>query len=216
VIGVGLFHLLWVYAVALLGVAPAHIFNYTAPAFVIVFSWLLWREPITWRKMTALVLTFAGCVLVARVHDLSQLRLNWIGVLVGLGTGITWAIYAILGKVSLHRYSSWTVVTYAFGLSSLTLLLPRPLCTLTFPLSQPWHLWLWLWLLALLPTVAGFSFYTWGLRYLSASAAAITATVETVLAAILAALVLGDVLAPLQILGGALIIVGVVILSTRK
>jgi DME family drug/metabolite transporter len=215
VIGVGLFHLLWVYAVALLGVAPAHIFNYTAPAFVVIFSWLLWRESITWRKAAAVVLTFAGCVLVARAYDLSLVRLNWVGVLVGLGTGITWAIYAILGKVSLDRYSSWTVVTYAFGLSSLTLLMPYPLRTLTFPLSRPWHLWPWLWLLALLPTVAGFSLYTWGLMYLSASAAAITATVETLLAAILAWLLFGDVLSFLQILGGVLIIIGVVILSKR-
>jgi drug/metabolite transporter (DMT)-like permease len=90
------------------------------------------------------------------------------------------------------------------------------LSALSFPWSRPGHVWFWLWLLALVPTVVGFSLYTWGLRYLSASAAIITATVEPFLAAILAFLVFGDLLSPLQIVGGALIVLGVVLLSTRE
>ena len=216
VVSVGLLHFLWVYAVDLIGVAPAHVLNYTAPAFVVLLSWLLWREPLTRRKLGALLLTFVGCVLVARVYDLSQVRLNWVGILAGLGTGITWATYAIFSKIFLHRHSSWTLVTYAFGLSALTLLLPQPLRALSFPWSRPGHVWFWLWLLALVPTVVGFSLYTWGLGYLSASAAIITATVEPFVAAILAFLVFGDLLSPLQMFGGVLIIMGVVVLSTRE
>ncbi|MCP4516547.1 MAG: EamA family transporter, partial [Delftia sp.] len=167
-----------VHAVDLIGVAPAHVLNYTAPAFVILFSWLLWREPLTRRKLAALLLTFAGCALVAEVYDLSRFRLNWVGILVGLGTGVTWAAYSIFGKLSLDRYSAWTLVTYAFGLSALTILLPQPARTFSFPWSQPMHVWFWLWLLALVPSVVGFCLYTLGLRYLSASAAIITASFE--------------------------------------
>ncbi|RLC90717.1 MAG: hypothetical protein DRI79_04540 [Chloroflexi bacterium] len=216
VISVGLFHILWVYAVALVGVAPAHVFNYTAPAFAVVLSWLLWREPITWRKMTSVILTSVGCVLVARAYDLTQIRLNWVGILAGLGTGITWATYGIFGKISLHRYTPWTLVTYAFGFAALTILLPQPLRALSFPWSQPWHIWFWLWLLALVPTVGGFCLYTWGLRYLSASTAVITVSVETFLAAVLAFLIFGDVLSLLQILGGVMIVISVAVLSTEK
>jgi drug/metabolite transporter (DMT)-like permease len=46
-ISVGAFHVLWVYAVSWIGVAPAHVLNYTAPAFTVLFAWLLWHEPIT-------------------------------------------------------------------------------------------------------------------------------------------------------------------------
>jgi len=216
VVSVGIFHVLWVYAVDLIGVAPAHVFNYTAPAFVVLFSWLLWREPITRRRLGALLLTFVGAVLIAEAYDLSLFRLNWVGVMVGLGTGITWATYSIFGKLSLHRYSSWTLVTYAFGLSAATILLPQPLRSLSFPWSQPAHVWFWLWLLALVPTVVGFSLYTWALNHLSASAAIITATVETAVAAVLAYLVFGDVLSPLQTLGGIAVIVGVILLSRKE
>ncbi len=78
------------------------------------------------------------------------------------------------------------------------------------------HIWFWLWLLALLPTVMGFSLYTWGLGYLSVSAANITVTIEVLLAAVLAFLAFGKVLGPLQILGGALIITGVVIHTHKQ
>ena len=215
VISVGLLHILWVYAIDLIGVAPAHVFNYTAPSFVVLFSWLVWREPITHRNLSALLLTFVGCALLAKIYDFSQFRLNWVGILVGLGTGITWATYSIISKISLQRYSPWTVVTYAFGLSALTILLPQPIRSLSFPWSQPAHIWFWFWLLALVSTVMGFSLYTWALNHLSASAASITATTETIAATILAFFIFGDVLAPLQALGGVLIVVGVVILSTR-
>jgi drug/metabolite transporter (DMT)-like permease len=216
VLGVALLQWLWVYAVELIGVAPAHILNYTAPAFVVLFSWLLWREPITWRKSVALALTFGGCLPVTRANDLSQARLNLIGVLAGVGTGVSWGLYAIFGKVLLRRHHSWTLITYTFGIGALALLLPSPVRALTFPLSRPWHLWIWLSLLALVPGVAGYGLYTWGLGSLSASAAAITATTETFFAAVLAALLLGDVLTPWQVLGGVLIVSGVVIISAKK
>lgn len=213
VISVGTFHILWVYAVALLGVAPAVVFNYTAPVFVVLLSWLVWREPITRSKLGAVVLAFAGCILMARAYDLSQFRLNWVGFLVGLGTGITWATYPIFSKAALKRYGVWTVVTYAFGLSAFTLLLPQPVQSFSFPWSQPVQVWFWLGLLALVPTVAGFCLYNWGLKYLSASAAVITATVEIMMASILAFLVFGDTLNWAQILGGVMIVMAIVVLA---
>ena len=215
VISVGIFHVLWVYAVSLIGVAPAVVLNYTAPAFAVLFAWLLWREPITLPKIGAVFLTFAGCVLVAQIYDLSRFRLNWVGFLVGLGTGVTWATYPIFSKMVLKRYSSWTVVTYAFGLSALTILLPQPVQTLSYPWSQPAEMWFWLLLLALVPTVAGFWLYSVGLRYLTVGAAMITATVETVAAALLAFLIFGDILGVVQILGGALIVTGIVLLARK-
>jgi len=213
VISVGIFHVLWVYAVALIGAALATVLNYTAPIFTVLLSWLVWREPVTRSKVGAVSLTVAGCLLLAQVYDPSKLQLNWVGLLAGLGTGITWATYPIFSKIALKRYTPWTVVTYAFGLSALTLLLPQPVASFSFPWSQPPSIWLWLWLLALVPTVAGFCLYSWGLKYLTASAAVVTATIEIVVASVLAHLFFGETLAGLQMLGGALILMAIVVLA---
>jgi DME family drug/metabolite transporter len=163
--------------------------------------------------MVATLLTFVGWLLLAQVYDCSKFRLSWDGFLVGLGTGVTWATYPIMGKVALKRYSSWTVVTWAFGLSALTMLAPQPWQTFSFTWSQPADIWLWLWLLALVPTVVGFCLYSWGLRYLTVSVAIITATIEIVVAATLAFLIFGETLNGVQILGGAMIVMGIVLLA---
>jgi drug/metabolite transporter (DMT)-like permease len=207
---------MWVYAVALIGVAPATVSNYTAPAFTVLLSWLVWREPITWRKLGAVALAFVGCVLAVRAYHLSQFRLNWVGLLVGLGTGVTWATFPIFSKMLLTRYSSLTVLTYAFGLSALTLWLPQPGPTWAFPWAQPVQVWVWLGLLALVPTVGGFCLYSWALNYLTASAAILTAALEIVLAACLAFAVFGDTLEWGQILGGGLILAAIVILARQR
>jgi drug/metabolite transporter (DMT)-like permease len=132
---------------------------------------------------------------------------------VGLGTGITWATYPIFVKMALKYCNSWTIITYAFGLSALTILLPQAGQTLAFPWTQSAHIWLWLGLLALVPTVGGFCFYSWALNYLAVSNAVITAMTEIVVATIFAFLIFGDALQGMQILGGVLIVAGIYLLA---
>ena len=59
----------------------------------------------------ALVLAFAGCVLVSGI---SGGGLTPIGLLVGLGSGLGYGLYSILGTIALRRYSPYTVTTYTF------------------------------------------------------------------------------------------------------
>jgi drug/metabolite transporter (DMT)-like permease len=80
-------------------------------------------------------------------------------------------------------------------------------------LGQPAGAWLWLAVLVLFSTVGGFSLYAAGLKALPASSASITATLEPVMAALLALALLGEVIGPLQMLGGALVVGAVILLS---
>jgi drug/metabolite transporter (DMT)-like permease len=70
-VGLGPFHLLWVIAVSRISLATATILHYTFPAFVVLLSYVIWREAITRRKVYALVLTFVGIVFVARPFQTS-------------------------------------------------------------------------------------------------------------------------------------------------
>ena len=51
----------------LCSLAVASILLYTAPSFVVILSAILWREPVTRRKLSALALTLIGCALVCGV-----------------------------------------------------------------------------------------------------------------------------------------------------
>ena len=122
-LGVTAFYILYIYAVLLVGVAVSVVLLYTSPVFVAVLSWRFLGEPFQRRKTLALILTLIGCILVARAYDPSLLQVNWLGILCGLGSGFTYALYSILGKFSLHRgYTIGVMSFYVYAIGALGLL----------------------------------------------------------------------------------------------
>lgn len=92
----------------------AAVLLYTAPAFVMVLSYLLFHEKFTVRKSIALVLTFVGCVFVTGIIGSSQ-TLSGKGILIGIGAGFGYALYSIFGRFALKKgYDSFTISFYTF------------------------------------------------------------------------------------------------------
>ena len=226
------FQACWAYAVSLIDVGVATVLNYTSPAWAVIFAWPLLGERLNRRKGLALLLTGAGVALIVRIFDAEFLSLNMVGLLWGMGSGVTYGLYGIFGRRALERYSFGTVVTYTFAAGALFLLATQPVLS---PLSlgqgtrssveasvgrvgsafaQPGAV-LWLVILALFPTVVGYALYTFGLRYLEATVAAILATVEPVMATLWAVMFLGESLTMPQVIGGALVIAGVIVLQQK-
>jgi DME family drug/metabolite transporter len=210
----------WAYAVSLIDVGVAVVLNYTAPAWAALFAWPLLGERINRQKGTALLLTTAGVALIVRIFDVQFLSLNVEGLLWGLGSGVLYGLYSIFVRRALKRYSFWTIVTYTFAIGGLFLVLAQlalspvegsPSRVLS-ALAQPGAV-LWLVILALVPTLAGYSLFTFGLRFLEATVATILATIEPVMATLWAALFLGESLTWPQVVGGALVIGGVIALQ---
>jgi DME family drug/metabolite transporter len=216
----------WAYAVSLIDVGVAVVLNYTAPAWAALFAWLFLGERINRRKGIALLLTTAGVALVARIFDAQFLSLNVAGLLWGLASGVLYGLYTIFIRSTLKRYSSWTVITYAFATGALFLwaiqliLNPGLSSVGNSPLrmvsafAQPGAM-LWLAILALGPTLLGHTLFAFGLRFLEATVATILATIEPVMATLWAALFLGESLTWPQVVGGALVIAGVIALQKR-
>ncbi len=209
---VALFQTCWVYAVSLIDVGVATVLNYTAPAWAALFAWPLLGERIDQRKGMALLLTAAGVALIVRIFDAQFLSLNRVGLLWGLGSGVTYGLYGIFGRRALGRYSFWTIITYAFAAGALFLLATQSASSIGSAFSQPGAV-AWLVILALVPTLGGYALYTFSLRFLEATVAAILATVEPVMAALWAAIFLGESLTWLQIIGGGLVLAGVIALQ---
>ena len=67
VISVVLFTVCYFSCQKVCSLAVASILLYTAPSFVVLLSALLWKEPVTKRKLLALLLTLVGCALVCGV-----------------------------------------------------------------------------------------------------------------------------------------------------
>ena len=210
-ISIGMFHVLWNMAVLINGVSVATVIQANAPIFVAVMAWLLWREPLTHRKIIAIVLAFVGTVLIARLDGLGATQISLIGLLIALAAAFAYGGFSLFGKKLIGHYTPWTILLYAFGFGALVLLpfqirapIPRPLA----PQVLGWYAGL-----ILLSTICGFGLYTTGLRHLQASVAAIVATTEVVFAAVVSYIVLGERLDGWQILGAILVVGGVILLS---
>jgi drug/metabolite transporter, DME family len=210
-IGVAAFFVVYMTAINTTTVATAAILLYTAPAFVLVLSALLFGETLTTPKAIAVACAFTGCVLVGRGYDPSSLRLNLPGVLAGLASGLAYALYTIFGKAALRRYAPLTVLTYALGFGTI-FLGTVALVTAVIPRAHPSSGWMALGYLALVTTLLAQVLYLTGLRYIDAGPASLLATVEPVTAAMLGYIVFGERLEGLQIAGSALV-VGAVMLA---
>lgn len=211
-ISVAICQVFWAYAIALIDVGVATVLNYTAPAWAALFAWPLLGERIDRQKGIALALTLVGVALIARVFDARFLSINLVGLLVAAATGPAWGLYGIFGRRALRRYDSWTALTYTFGAGALFLAPLGLLAGLGDLVAHPDAL-VWMGFLAVVPTIAGYGLYNLGLRHLRATVAAIIATIEPVVAAVLAGVLLGERLSAAQIAGAALIIAAVVLLQ---
>ncbi len=218
-VGLAAFNGLWTFSVKYNGAAVATVLAYSSPAFIVLLARPILKEPWTARKLVAVALSLTGCVLVVKAYAAEAWRLNPIGIAVGLGTGLAFAVYSLAGKWSARRFPSpWTVTAYGFlfaagglGLANLLAQPPRAF----FSLGQAWDGWLTLAILALVPTVAGFGLYTLSLRYLPAGVAGLIASLEPVLTAIMAIFLLGEWLDGWQWLGAGLILAAVVLAQTE-
>jgi DME family drug/metabolite transporter len=213
--GVAVFNALWVYSVDFNGATLAVVLVYTGPAFVAIAAHWLFHEAITHLKILAVTLSLVGCILVTGAYDLTQLQLNPLGVLCGVGVGVGFAFYSIFGKLSAPRYNPWTATAYSFGFGAFFLLLTqRPIQLISMgdaPLG-----WLTLFVLGAGPTLGGFALYTASLRYLPVSVASLIATLEPVITAIMAFFLLGERLSTVQLTGGLLILFGVITLRREE
>lgn len=211
VISVVLFTLCYFTCQKLCSLAVASILLYTAPSFVVVLSAILWKEPVTRRKLAALGLTLVGCALVCGVFA-GDLTVTVPGILLGLGAGFFYALYSIFGRYALAHYDSMTVTVWTFlfaGPASLVLLRPAELAA-AFS-AQP-SLWLVAVGLVVFSTVAPYILYTRGLSQVEAGRASIMASLEPVVASLAGVLLFQEPMGALTAGGIVCVLAGVYIL----
>ena len=204
-------------AISMMSLSAAAILLYTSPIWVMLMSVLFLGEKLSARKLLSLALAFGGCVLVSGIGSGG---LTAKGLLLGLGSGIGYGLYSILGTIALRRYSSYTVTAYTFLIAALGSWLVRSPAG-SFAVFQaapapPLPLALFLLLTGVVTAVLPFLFYTLGLQRMEASRAAILACVEPLVATLLGILVFAEAPTVASILGIVLILGAVFLLSREK
>lgn len=185
---------------------------FTYPAVVIVLAAVFLGEPLTRPRVTATLLAIAGCALIIGVEGN---RGEPIGVLLILMSVVFVAVYILMGQAALRDLP-------AHGAAAVSLLATAALTTLAALLTGGLALGggargtLLVALMALISTAIPVTLLLAGIRDLGAGQAAIYATVEPLLAVSIAALILGERIAPLQYVGGAVLLSGILWLRLQR
>nr|WP_290667091.1 DMT family transporter [Ardenticatena sp.] len=211
-LSVAAFFVLYAMSVYINPVPVAVVLLYTAPAFVAVASWRLFGEPMSRAKGAALALVLVGSALVAGVWSTTARHVTPLGLLIGLGSAITYATLGLFGRVALRRYEATTAMMYAFlfGAFFLAPIVARDVADMLAAFRTHGALIL---IMGLVPTAASYVLYTVGLKWLLPGQASILATIEPVVGTVLAWSWLGQRIDALQILGGACILGSVLLLQ---
>jgi drug/metabolite transporter (DMT)-like permease len=213
-ISLGIFHVFWNLGVVLNGAAVTTVQQAAMPAIVAVVAWFIWQEPLTWRKILAIILTFTGTVLVSGMAELGQVELTTSGLLVGFGVPIFYAGWSLFGKKLRSGYDALVVLTYAFGFATLVLLPLQFFITQPFPV--PPITYLWFAGLIFGATLGGFVTFLFSLGRLQAGVASILAMSEIAFVAIYAYFLLDERMSLTQMVGTVLVVSGVMILFRRR
>jgi drug/metabolite transporter (DMT)-like permease len=222
--GYGAGSLCYSFALREVGVSVTTVLLYTYPAMVSIIGWLFLKERFPPRRLAAVALTFAGCALVAGVLS-SGVRPGLRGVLLGLGAGLGYAIFNVLSFRTLRTTPRLVLMAYTFGFSAIGMAAIAAFTGSGAAVTR-WQPQAWVALAAIVavPTFAAVMLYLGGMRGLGAPQAAIVSTLELPFAVMLAAalslseplrLAVGltstEHLSPVQLIGAAVVLGGVVL-----
>jgi drug/metabolite transporter (DMT)-like permease len=201
-------HATYFFAISRLDVGVALVIQYLGPLILLLWLRLVHRRQLQRSLWGAAVLSVIGCFLVVQAWNPGAI--DGLGLLAAFGAAITFAIYLYSSEQAGHRYEPVTTLVWGFGFASLFWLVVQPPWSFPFAeFSSAENIALGLGV-AVIGTLLPFVCIVAALRHVPASRAAVVATLEPVLAAIIAWPVLGQDLDVAQIAGG-LIVVGAVV-----
>jgi drug/metabolite transporter (DMT)-like permease len=183
---------------------------YTYPAIVTVAAVALGRERLDRRRLLALGLVSTGLVLILATAGATSI--SGLGVALGLGAAFTYSAYILVSDGVARRLPALTLATLVCTGAAVSLTIGSALTGQLDPGDVTLAGWGWLACLATVSTVGAITLFFAGLSRVGPTSASILSTFEPVVTVVLAAVVLAEHLAPIQVAGGALVLTAVLVL----
>ena len=223
-----LFNALWTISVVYNGAAVSTVMAYCSAAFTALLGWLILHESLSFPKIIAVALSLIGCALIVDALNLEVWRVNTIGIITGIFSGLFYAAYSLLGRIISQRgLNTWTTLAFSFWVAAGFMFLINLFFGSALPggaaeLSDLFWLgdsvpgWLILFTLALGPTLVGYGLYNISLKHLPSSVANLIVTIEPAFTAVVAYFTLGERYTLKQVMGSLLIMLGVIVIRVYK
>lgn len=197
----------WHWSINFTTVANATLLANFAPVFVAIAGYVLFGERFSRTFLIGMVAALVGaCVLMGRSFTLSAAHL--IGDALGLTTAVFYAAYIITVGQLRARFSTPTIMAWS-GLFNCASLLPIAVISGENLIATSVHGWAILAGLALISHVGGQSMIAYALAHLPAAFSSVSLLLQPAVAAVLAWVLLGEALGPVQAVGAAMILTGI-------
>jgi DME family drug/metabolite transporter len=212
VLGVAASNYFYYLAIQRTNVAIAIIVQYTAPVWVLLYMVMRGLQRATAQRVAAVALALMGIVLVIGIVGSGNLHLDTVGLVAAMLAAFSFAFYNVAGHSLLERYDRWTVLLYVTGSTALFWIMVNP----------PWKIaaahysgaeWAFLLAFSLVSVLAPFSLYFAGLQHLEPTRAIVVSCLEPVFSIVIAAVVLGEVMRPLQTVGIVLVLAATLVVQ---
>ncbi|KHL16454.1 threonine/homoserine efflux transporter RhtA [Mumia flava] len=225
---VGVAGVQWTYNIAIdrIPVGMALLLEYLAPVLVVLWAKFVQKQDVKRTMWLAVAFSLTGLALVAQIA--TGLAFDGIGMLAGLGAAVCFSVYFLVGEYGVHDSDPVRVMLWAFVFAGLAMNLVAPVWNLsgvglgadadllgalsgiTVPL---WAVLAWI---VVLGSLTPFFLELAALQHLPATVVTMVATLEPVGAAALGWVWFGESLDALQVFGGLLVIVGILIAQTAR
>lgn len=215
-VGMAAYQVTFFAGVRLTGIAVGTIIGIgSAPIFVGLLDFLLFRRVPGGRWMLATGLAVIGCTLLT-LGGSADIKVEPLGVLLTLGAGFSYALYTIAWKGIVEKLPPDVATASIMTLGAL-ILVPVWLGTDVSWLTQPDLRGLLVVIhLGVIATALSYIFFARGLMLIPASTAVTLSLMEPLTAAFLGVVVVGESLTPLMLIGAALVFAGLAVLSIGK
>lgn len=199
-------------AVQYISTSMAALLLYTFPVFVAVLSYVVDKEALGRKTVAAMLLSLLGLALVL---GLSFADIKPLGVMLALAAALFYSVYIIVGNRVVKGVSPYVTSGYIslFAAGSTYLIAQKDGGVQLAFLGEGW------WALAgivVFSTVVAINFFFRGLQLIGSTKASVLSTLEPVVTIVCSALLFGESFGLLQLLGGAAVLAGAVLIVAGK
>lgn len=216
IIGVTLYFLFESKGIEYTTASNASIIIAMVPIVSLLVDIFYYKNPVTWIQTMGIVLSFVGVYLIilpsSRVSGGTHVIL---GNLLMLGACISWVLYSIFSKQLHQRLSNFTITAYQSIFGTLFLILPALLERSKWipVVGISWFHFLYL---AILCSILSYFLYNYSLRHLGLSTVSVYINLIPVVGVIGSVLYLKEILYPIQILGGLVVLVSLFLVNQKR
>jgi drug/metabolite transporter, DME family len=216
ILGVAASNYLYYLAIQRTNVATAIILQYTAPVWVLLYTVARGtqgkgRRP-SLRRIAAVGLAVVGCALAVGFVGSGGFRMDAVGVIAALLAAFSFAFYNVGGHSVLARYDRWKVLLWVLVAASTFWMFVNPPWEIVAA-HYGWQQWGFMLVFSLVSVLGPFSCYFAGLQHLEPTRAIVASCLEPVFSIVIAALLLRELLRPMQTVGIVLVLVAIVLIQ---